>query len=149
MNMRDSNRWDRWIAFGLLLVGFGGLVGLPFLLSWLGSSAGVPKEEGKVSQRSGASIKLGPKLAELYGIKAEAAKSLTWQARAIIFGRIVPNPHAAAELRAPFAGTMQSGVKGWPGIGVQVALGQELAVVQARFSPQERLDLQSKLAEAQ
>jgi hypothetical protein len=144
----DSSRADRWLAVGLLLSGLAGLVALPWLLPGPGADGDRPAE-AKLAQRAGASIKLSPKLADLYGIKVEPARGQTWQPRLTVYGRVVANPRATAELRAPFAGTLRAPLKGWPGLGSHVADGQELAIVQARFSPQERLDLQAKAAEAQ
>jgi RND family efflux transporter MFP subunit len=147
--MPNVSRWDRWFALALLGAGIAGLAGLPMLGLRLRTGDDERKEEAKLTQRSGTSIKLGAKLAELYGIQTQAARAQTWQPRLTVYGRVVPNPRATAELRAPFAGTVQATAHGWPGIGAQADAGQELAIVQARFSPQERLDLQSKALEAE
>jgi len=147
--MADSSRWDRWLALIVLVAGLAGLVVPALLLPRPGGPDEAPKEEGKLAQRSGAAIKLGAKLAELYGIQAEPARGGTWQPRLAVYGRVVPNPRATAEVRAPFAGIVRAPEKGWPNIGGHVAAGQDVAVLQARFSPQERLDLQSKAAEAE
>jgi hypothetical protein len=146
--MAASSRWDRWLAALLLLAGLAGLCVPALLLPRPGPTDGA-KEAGKLAQRAGTSLKLSPKLAELYGLKAEPARGMTWQPRLAVYGRVVPNPRAAAEVRAPFAGTVRAAPKGWPGLGSPIGAGQELALLQARFSPQERLELRSKAAEAE
>lgn len=145
--MADSSRYDRLAAGALLVAGLLALLGLPWILP-RGGEAERPAE-AKLAQRAGASIKLGAKLAELYGIKAEPVRRMTWQPRLAVYGRVIPNTRATAEIRAPFAGLVRAPANGWPGVGAAIAEGQTLAVLQARFSPQERLDLQAKAVEAQ
>jgi biotin carboxyl carrier protein len=142
-----ESRADRWLAVLLLLAGLAGLSVPSLFLSRPASEE--TKAEAKLSQKAAGTIKLSPKLAQLYGIKTETARGMTWQPRLALYGRVVPNPRASAELRAPFAGTARAAGSGWPGLGSAVAVDQSLAVLQARFSPQERLDLQSKATEAE
>ncbi len=143
--MIDTSRKDRLFAIAILVVGMAGMAALSW---WMPSRIAEVKNEAKVSQRAPGTIKIAPKLAALYGIKSESAVGLTWQPRIAVYGRIVANPFATAELRAPFAGAVHMSPRGWPEIGSHVVAGQELAIVQARFSPQERLDVLSKAAEA-
>ncbi len=140
-------RWDRWFAVALLVAGLAGL-GVPALFLSRPTGDGERKQE-KLAQKAGTSIKLGAKLAELYGIQVEAARGETWQPRRAVYGRVIANPRATAELRAPFAGTVRTAPAGWPGLGSAVTAGQALVVLQARFSPQERLDLHAKAVEAE
>jgi hypothetical protein len=144
--MSDSSRKDRLFAVAILVLGIVGFAALSWAMPSRNSDV---KDETKVSQKVPGAIKIAPKLAALYGIKSEAAVGRTWQPRMAVFGRVIPNPFATAELRAPFAGTVHATAKGWPEIGGRIAVGQDLAIVQARFSPQERLDVLSKAAEAQ
>jgi hypothetical protein len=91
-------------------------------------------------------VKLGARLAEAHGIKDEPAGAVSWQRRLPVYGRVVPNPRATAEVRVPFAGTLR-GLDGLA-LGSRVAGGDLLGWVDVRFGPQERLDLQTKLVEA-
>src|SRR5690349_13876822 len=129
--MHDSSRNDRWFALGLCAMGLTALVALVWWLPHRSSDASA--EPTKLAIKSGASIKLGAKLAELYGIKTEAALGRTWQPRLPVFGRVVPNAFATSELRAPFAGTVRAAGKGWPEMGRFLQAGRELAIIHARF----------------
>lgn len=94
-------------------------------------------------------VKLGAELAESHGIKDEAAQAVDWQPRVLVYGRVVPNPKATAEIRAPFAGMLRAGSGGaWPALGARVEAGDVLGWLDIRVGPQERLDLVSKLTEA-
>lgn len=87
--------------------------------------------------------------AERYGLAGEAARSIRWYPRVAVYGRVVPNPQAAAEVRSPFAGTLRA-ARGtpWPALGQRVRAGQTLAWVDIRVGPEVRLDMQNKLADA-
>jgi RND family efflux transporter MFP subunit len=103
----------------------------------------------RVAQRSGTTLKLGAVLAESYGIKAQPSREVPWQERRAVYGRVVPNPQATAEVRAPFAGTLKAATgQSWPALGSTLKDGQPLAVLEARFTPQERIELQAKADEA-
>jgi membrane fusion protein, heavy metal efflux system len=94
-------------------------------------------------------IKLGVALARAHGLEDEQAVAVSWQPRVAVQGRVVPNPRATAEVRAPFAGTLRAEPEGaWPAPGQSVKAGQVLGQLDIRVGPQERIDLESKLAEA-
>jgi biotin carboxyl carrier protein len=97
----------------------------------------------------GQAIKLNAKLADSYGVAVEPVREASWQERVVVYGRVVPNPRATYEVRAPFAGTVQA-VEGlaWPAPGQVVRAGQSLARIVLRVGPQERFDFQAKLDEA-
>ena len=46
-------------------------------------------------------VKLGAELAESHGIKDHAAVAIAWCPQVPVYGRVVPNPQATAELRSP------------------------------------------------
>jgi hypothetical protein len=92
--------------------------------------------------------KFGADLAATYGVSTEPARGCSWQQRVVVYGRVVPNPRATYEVRSPFAGTFLAAETPWPQIGQTVKPGQVLGRVAVRVSPQERLELQNKLAEA-
>lgn len=139
---------DRILAVVLTLAGVGGLVAASWILR-RGSDAGTARDEGKVAARSGLGIKLSAGLAEAYGIEAKPVRAVRWQPRLAAYGRVLPNPQATSEVHAPVSGTLRALPDGWIRIGAAVDEGQTIAIVQARFSPQERLDFQSKAAEAE
>ncbi len=94
-------------------------------------------------------VKLGKELAESHGIQDEPAQSHVWQERLTIYGRVVPNSRAVTEVRASFAGMVKAVPGGkWPLPGTRVHAGQVFGWLDVRFGPQERLDLQAKLADA-
>src|SRR6185437_13579587 len=87
--------------------------------------------------------------AERYGLKTEPARSVRWYPRVSVYGRIIANPQATAEVRSPFAGTLRAASgKSWPTLGQRVRAGQTLGWVDVRVGPEVRLDLQNKLADA-
>ncbi len=94
-------------------------------------------------------VKLEEDEAKRYGLETEPARSRQWYDQATIYGRIIPNPRAATEIRSPFAGTLRSAADlAWPTPGQWIRAGQTLGWVDIRVGPDVRLDLQNKLAEA-
>jgi multidrug efflux pump subunit AcrA (membrane-fusion protein) len=94
-------------------------------------------------------VKLGAALAESYGLKDALAEPARWHQNLTVYGRVVPNPRATTEVRAPFAGTLRPGPKGsWPALGSRVKAGQVLARLDVRVGPEVRLDLVTRLNEA-
>src|SRR5438552_545838 len=94
-------------------------------------------------------VKLGARLAESYGVKDIPAEPARWEARVTVYGRVVPNPRAVTEVRAPFAGTLRPDPdEAWPSLGSRVRAGQVLAWLDVRVSPEVRLDLLTRLKEA-
>src|SRR5262249_55745584 len=110
------------------------------------------KEAEKIEQReppANGIVKLGIELAESHGIEDEPAQSTAWYQRVTVYGRVVPNPQATLEIRSPFAGTLRADPDHpWPATGRLVRAGQKLGILDIRAGPQERLDIQAKLAEA-
>jgi hypothetical protein len=107
-------------------------------------------ESVQVPRRAASAVvKLGARLAESHGLKDTPAEETTWRPRLAVYGRVVPNPRATAEVRAPFAGTIKAAPgAAWPAPGTRVKAGQELGRLVIRVGPQERLDLLVKLGEA-
>jgi hypothetical protein len=94
-------------------------------------------------------VKLGATLAESHGIEDEPAAAVDWVRRVPAYGRVVPNPRAAAEVRAAFAGILRAAPgTTWPTLGASIKSGQVLGYVDVRVGPQERLDLVTKLSGA-
>jgi hypothetical protein len=92
--------------------------------------------------------KINLEYAQSFGVEVGRAQPAEWRDRVTVYGRVVPNPRATYEVRSPFAGTLLAGDKPWPNVGEAVTPGQLLGSVAVRVTPQERLELQNKLAEA-
>jgi biotin carboxyl carrier protein len=94
-------------------------------------------------------IKLSPASAQAMGLAVDAATSAEWAEERIVYGRVVPNPKATIEVRSPYGGTVRLGAEhSWPTPGEHVKARQPLGWIEVRVSPQERLDLQTKLSDA-
>jgi hypothetical protein len=52
-----------------------------------------------------------------------------------VYGRVVPNPRATAEVRAAFAGTLRARPGAWPALGAWATAGQVLGWVDIRVGP--------------
>jgi biotin carboxyl carrier protein len=127
----------------------GAAVGSYYLLEHREQPSADSTAKGTVAQRVGATLKLGSALAESYGIRAAPATEVRWQESSVVYGRVVPNPHAAVEVRAPFAGIVKSApARGWPKLGDRVTGQETLGVLETRLTPPERIDLRAKSAEA-
>src|SRR2546430_691523 len=84
-------------------------------------------------------IKLSAELAESHLIETSAAESSPWYERVTVYGRVVPNPRAAFEVRSPFAGTLRvEAGKPWKVPGERVRAGQPLGWLDIRVGPTER-----------
>ena len=93
-------------------------------------------------------VKLGSRLAASHGLQDEPARAASWVPRLTVYGRVVPNPRATLEVRAPFAGILREGSAAWPAVGQWLRSGQSLARLDIRVGPLERLDLQARRNEA-
>jgi hypothetical protein len=150
--MRRRVLWSllKWPA---TLLALGGLLAAAYLVheavqAERAAEAGGDKVDAPRRAANGV-VKLGVELAESHGLKDEPAAALSWHPRVPVYGRVVPNPQATAEVRAPFAGTLRADPDApWPAPGRWVRAGQVLGRVDIRVGPQERLDLQAKLADA-
>jgi RND family efflux transporter MFP subunit len=108
------------------------------------------KDTGKAPDSAVAPLKLGKELAASYGIQSTPVSETTWREQPIVFGRVVPNPQASAEVRAPFAGVLRPvPSKPWCKLGDHLEGQQPVALLETRLTPQERIDLKAKNAEAQ
>jgi hypothetical protein len=81
-------------------------------------------------------------------IVVEKVKDIQWAPRVAVYGRVVPNPGAATEIRAAFAGRLR-GIDGkeWPALAKPVQPGEVFGHLEVR-GPPDRLELVSKLSEA-
>jgi hypothetical protein len=140
----------KWPFAGLALVGL--LAGAYEINRRMRDERAREATEDKVASpdRAGKRIvKLGKLLAKSHGIKDEPAQQVDWYPRVTVYGRVVPNPQATVEIRSPFAGTLRTAAeKAWLTTGRWIDAGQVFGRIDIRASPQERLDIQAKLAEA-
>ena len=88
--------WPVALAF------LGGLLVLAYVFHGVMRDRRGGSETAQGGKRAGNNVvKLGAELAESHGLKAEAAQEVEWQARVAAYGRVVANPRATAEVRAP------------------------------------------------
>jgi hypothetical protein len=134
---------------GLALVGNLGLLAWVFLAM---NRPAPPREEEKPKAEGGRNqvVLKNPDQEQALGLEAEAAQRIAWRERTAVYGRVIVNPRAAYEVRAPFAGTVRP-CEGacWPAPGEPLRRGQPLGRLLVRLGPAERLDLETKLADAQ
>jgi hypothetical protein len=136
--------WWKWpIALSSLAIFFG----LAFLVNYLVSQER-KEESDKVKPLN--YEKLGVETAKAWGVQDEPAKATSWTPKTVVYGRVVPNPRATFEVRAPFAGMLRE-LPGnpWPHLGKSIQAKQVLGVSDIRLGPQERLELALKLKDAQ
>ncbi len=140
------------LTWTLTLAAVGGLL---FGLSWVHE---VMKAE-RVREHGGESIASRPRTrdgvveveedeVERLGLTVTSAREVEWSERVAVYGRVMPNPRATAEVRTPFAGTLRAAADPWPAPGTWVRAGQVLGWIDIRVGPEVRLDLENKLAEA-
>src|SRR5947209_1765680 len=117
---------------------FGGLLAAAYLVHDVIKSkqaAEANRDKVDVPKRAANSVvKLGVELAESHGIKDEAAVAIAWHPQVPVYGRVVPNPRATAELRSPFAGTLRADPElPWPVPGQWIRAGQVVGRVDIRI----------------
>jgi len=98
----------------------------------------------RISMPSGMGVKFTA--AKAYGIESGPIQRVSWHPKVFVDGRVLVNPHATLEVRAPFAGILSAGELFH--IAAPVKVHDELALFEARFSPLEKLDLKAKSVEA-
>lgn len=109
------------------------------------------KSDDRPTQREARGVKFKrPEDAKLRGIDAVSVIAIQWRPKLCVDGRVVPNPHASLEIRAPFAGNLRiDGADSKLRLGASVDPKDTLALLDARFTPTEGLDLKTKLVEAE
>ena len=150
MQLRPSLSVLKWT---LVLVVLGSLLTLAYSINERIRRARSAETEadqaGSPKRAANSIVKLGAQLAESHGIKDEPAQSILWSPRVVVYGRVVPNPLATFEVRSPFGGRLRADPDyEWPAPGRWLRSGSVLGRLDIRASPQERLDIQTKLAEA-
>jgi multidrug efflux pump subunit AcrA (membrane-fusion protein) len=105
------------------------------------------KEERAAKKDPPNKIRMNKVTADAVGIEVAPANLVSWRPKLNVDGRVVVNPDATLEIRAPFAGTLSTALEFR--IGARVESTQTLAKFEARFSPLEKLDLKSKTVDAE
>jgi RND family efflux transporter MFP subunit len=149
VNLRATLWPIKWLV---TLLALAGLLGAACSVhNWMQAeraAEGGDKVQSSVQVQFGV-VKLGVKRAELNGLKDAPATSIPWSDRVMVYGQVVPNPRASVEVRTAFAGTLRAADNApWPAPGEWVRADQMLGRLEVRAGPQERLEWQSKLAEA-
>src|SRR6516225_9994870 len=62
---------------------------------------------GRITLRNGKIIVF--KAADTYGIEAAPIQAVSWRRKMFVDGRVLANPHATLDVRAPFAGVVSAG----------------------------------------
>ena len=109
------------------------------------------KDNARVTYREPKGVKFKrPEDAALYGIDSAGVKAVSWRPRIFVDGRVVPNPHATVDVRAPCAGIFRvDGSTAALRLGGTVATGEILALFEARLTPAEKLDIKVKVVDAE
>jgi hypothetical protein len=129
-----------------------GLLGLAYVVHGRMHGSEERRAEPRASEQPPTEgiVKFAEATAQALGLHCEPADKVVWQERVTIYGRVVPNPAATAEVRAPAAGMLRtSNGNRWPAPAQAVKAGQVIGQVEVRIGVLEQLDLQTKLAEAQ
>ncbi|HMF14927.1 MAG TPA: hypothetical protein VKE94_21575, partial [Gemmataceae bacterium] len=137
----------KWPIAALVLVSL--LAGAYTINDWMQRERAAEALDIAPQRSSNSIVKLGAELADSHGIKDEPAQPTIWYPQVTVYGRVVPNPQATVEIRSPFAGTLHADPEhAWPALGRELKHGQVFGRIDIRSSPQDRLDIQAKLAEA-
>jgi hypothetical protein len=95
-------------------------------------------------------LKLDKEMQARAALQVEELKEATLPAEVVAYGRFVEDPSRGFTLRAPVAGFVRKGAdREWPALGETLADGVVVGMLQPRFSPLERVDLQGRLTTAQ
>src|SRR5947209_5129864 len=109
MSLRPLPSMLKWLA---VLVVLGLLLASAYTVNTLMRSqhAAEAKEDTvrRPKRAENGVVKLGAELAESHEIKDEPAQATSWSRQVPAYGRVVSNPQATAEVRSPFAGTLQA-----------------------------------------
>lgn len=140
-------------AYGFFAAGFIALAAVAALAYfWFGASRQpVAKQEERTTIKEAKGVRFKrPEDAKLRGIEAVSVSTASWHPKLHVDGRVVPNPHASVELRAPFAGIIRvEATESKLRLGESVDPLGTLAMFDARFTPAEGLDLKTKLVDAE
>ncbi len=95
-------------------------------------------------------LQLDKETQERAGLKLDELRDATLPNELVAYGRFQEDLSRSFTLRAPVAGVVRkAGDRDWPRLGEILADGALAATLQPRFSPLERVDLQSRLTLAQ
>jgi biotin carboxyl carrier protein len=131
----------------LALFGVAGMASLAYQAIKPTKDKEAVKDEPLMKKRAPNQLKMNKVTADALGIEVAPAPLVSWRPKLSVDGRVVVNPDATLEIRAPFAGTLSTTPEFR--IGKTVEATQTLAKFEARFSPLEKVDLKSKTVEAE
>lgn len=110
------------------------------------------KEAGRLSRDESGNpvLKIEKEMQERAALKVEEIKEASLPNEILAYGKFQEDPSRSFTLRSPSAGiTRKAADREWPRLGESLADGTVVATLQPRFTPLERVDLQSKLTTAQ
>lgn len=93
-------------------------------------------------------VELTDEQIERIGIQTTPAKLTVYQPTTQVFGRVVMNPNATFDINSPFAGELIVD-KEWPKLASMVLREQIIGKIKVRSSPEVRVDLQSRMLDAE
>jgi hypothetical protein len=110
------------------------------------------KEAGRLSRDESGNpvLKIDKEMQERAALKVEEIKEASLPNEILAYGKFQEDPSRSFTLRSPSAGIARKAAdREWPRLGESLADGTIVATLQPRFTPLERVDLQSKLTMAQ
>lgn len=110
------------------------------------------KEAGRLSHDESGNpvLKIDKAAQERTALKVEEIREASLPNELLAYGRFVEDPSRAFTLRSPSAGIVRKAAdRDWPRLGEALEDGTIVAMLQPRFTPLERVDLQSRLTAAQ
>lgn len=95
-------------------------------------------------------IRLDASTQRRIGLVTAPVEAVQWQKTVTLLGFSIVVPHRFTEVRSPWTGILQSPPAGAvPAVGKRVERGQVLGILQAQWSPADRIQLENQLREAQ
>ena len=110
------------------------------------------KEAGRLSRDESGNpvLKIDKETQERVALKVEEIQEATLPNEQVAYGKFQEDPSRAFTLRSSTAGVARKAAdREWPRLGESVADGTVVATLQPRFTPLERVDLQSRLTTSQ
>ncbi len=95
------------------------------------------------------SVQLSDEAQRLAGIGTQTLTTQNVAPQTVAYGRLEEDPSASFVLRAPIAGNLRAITShAWPSIGQKLGSGTVIGLIEARFTPSERIGLNTQLTTA-
>ncbi len=149
--MKKSIQWILGIGFAITLA-----TNLVWALYSIRKAEAKPEEKHEESKRisrdesGNVVLKIDKETQERTAIKTEEIKETSLPNEILAYGRFQEDPSRTFTLRSPVAGIVRKPAdREWPRLGEIVKDSAAVATLQPRFTPLERVDLESRLTAAQ